>query len=413
MLGEKIKKRLRRDLKGKTHRAVGPGVQGQHRRHARGAEPDPDRRPGARRARRSSAYDPVAGSRGFRKQDVAHRRRRRWRRSRARTRSPSSPSGASSAARTSPRSRRRLKTPAIFDGRNLYDPAELTRARLRVLPDREEAVVENASTPSQGRVLVVGDVMLDRYWFGDVSRISPEAPVPVVLIVRRGRAAGRRGQRGVELRGAGRAHAPAVRGRPRRAGRSPGAAAEEDGDRREPAPRPRPSRTTQKLRVVRAQAAAPAHRFRDARPRARCSPRSSRTSSAASRDCDVVILSDYGKGGLTHITDMIRARAQGGQARAGRSERRRLLALQGREHHHAEPRGAARGGRHLEERARPRAPRPGAARASSGLEALLLTRGEDGMTLFRNAKVMHVKAQSARGVRRDRRRRHGDRDARR
>src|SRR5690606_40011120 len=32
------------------------------------------------------------------------------------------------------------------------------------------------------RVLVVGDVMLDRYWFGDVSRISPEAPVPVVKI---------------------------------------------------------------------------------------------------------------------------------------------------------------------------------------------------------------------------------------
>jgi rfaE bifunctional protein kinase chain/domain len=30
----------------------------------------------------------------------------------------------------------------------------------------------------------VGDVMLDRYWFGDVSRISPEAPVPVVLVQR-------------------------------------------------------------------------------------------------------------------------------------------------------------------------------------------------------------------------------------
>jgi len=30
------------------------------------------------------------------------------------------------------------------------------------------------------RVLIVGDVMLDRYWFGDVERISPEAPVPVV-----------------------------------------------------------------------------------------------------------------------------------------------------------------------------------------------------------------------------------------
>src|SRR5512134_537979 len=34
------------------------------------------------------------------------------------------------------------------------------------------------------RVLVVGDVMLDRYWFGEVSRISPEAPVPVVRIER-------------------------------------------------------------------------------------------------------------------------------------------------------------------------------------------------------------------------------------
>jgi D-glycero-beta-D-manno-heptose-7-phosphate kinase len=35
------------------------------------------------------------------------------------------------------------------------------------------------------RLLVVGDVMLDRYWFGDVSRISPEAPVPVVRVERR------------------------------------------------------------------------------------------------------------------------------------------------------------------------------------------------------------------------------------
>jgi rfaE bifunctional protein kinase chain/domain len=34
------------------------------------------------------------------------------------------------------------------------------------------------------RILVVGDVMLDRYWHGEVSRISPEAPVPVVHIQR-------------------------------------------------------------------------------------------------------------------------------------------------------------------------------------------------------------------------------------
>ncbi|PHY07016.1 MAG: D-glycero-beta-D-manno-heptose-7-phosphate kinase [Alcaligenaceae bacterium] len=38
---------------------------------------------------------------------------------------------------------------------------------------------------ARARVLVVGDVMLDRYWFGEVERISPEAPVPVVHVVRR------------------------------------------------------------------------------------------------------------------------------------------------------------------------------------------------------------------------------------
>lgn len=35
---------------------------------------------------------------------------------------------------------------------------------------------------SQAKILVVGDVMLDRYWHGDTGRISPEAPVPVVKV---------------------------------------------------------------------------------------------------------------------------------------------------------------------------------------------------------------------------------------
>ncbi|MGN8158579.1 bifunctional D-glycero-beta-D-manno-heptose-7-phosphate kinase/D-glycero-beta-D-manno-heptose 1-phosphate adenylyltransferase HldE [Salinisphaera sp. RV14] len=35
---------------------------------------------------------------------------------------------------------------------------------------------------TDSRVLVVGDIMLDRYWYGDTGRISPEAPVPVVRI---------------------------------------------------------------------------------------------------------------------------------------------------------------------------------------------------------------------------------------
>ena len=46
----------------------------------------------------------------------------------------------------------------------------------RNLPSRERI--------ADARVLVVGDAMLDRYWFGAVDRISPEAPVPVVRVNR-------------------------------------------------------------------------------------------------------------------------------------------------------------------------------------------------------------------------------------
>ena len=35
------------------------------------------------------------------------------------------------------------------------------------------------------KILVAGDVMLDRYWFGEVNRISPEAPVPIVRVEKR------------------------------------------------------------------------------------------------------------------------------------------------------------------------------------------------------------------------------------
>lgn len=54
-----------------------------------------------------------------------------------------------------------------------------------------KALVEEilAKAPSVN-VLVVGDVMLDRYHWGDVSRISPEAPVPVVRLDRTTIAAG-------------------------------------------------------------------------------------------------------------------------------------------------------------------------------------------------------------------------------
>jgi len=65
------------------------------------------------------------------------------------------------------------------------------RARIDLIVDiREESRSLMAQTSfsadswSPHRVLVVGDVMLDRYWFGEVERISPEAPVPVLKVER-------------------------------------------------------------------------------------------------------------------------------------------------------------------------------------------------------------------------------------
>jgi D-beta-D-heptose 7-phosphate kinase/D-beta-D-heptose 1-phosphate adenosyltransferase len=53
-----------------------------------------------------------------------------------------------------------------------------------------EELLEFSSRFERIKILVVGDVMLDRYWWGTVSRISPEAPVPVVRHERSTLAAG-------------------------------------------------------------------------------------------------------------------------------------------------------------------------------------------------------------------------------
>ena len=45
-------------------------------------------------------------------------------------------------------------------------------------------MLPSAAKMAEARILVVGDVMLDRYWHGAVERISPEAPVPVVRVER-------------------------------------------------------------------------------------------------------------------------------------------------------------------------------------------------------------------------------------
>lgn len=45
-----------------------------------------------------------------------------------------------------------------------------------------EWVVNSLKKLANAHVLVIGDVMLDRYWMGSVDRISPEAPVPIVSV---------------------------------------------------------------------------------------------------------------------------------------------------------------------------------------------------------------------------------------
>ena len=52
------------------------------------------------------------------------------------------------------------------------------------MTDKFQVMTLSRKQLSQARVLVVGDVMLDRYWYGAVDRISPEAPVPIVRITR-------------------------------------------------------------------------------------------------------------------------------------------------------------------------------------------------------------------------------------
>src|SRR6516162_236691 len=86
-------------------------------------------------------------------------------------------------ARTTPAAHFRRAQPfrpragARRGARILRHGAALMATALSRFSDFREAVART-------RVLIVGDVMLDRYWFGEVERISPEAPVPIVKIAR-------------------------------------------------------------------------------------------------------------------------------------------------------------------------------------------------------------------------------------
>ncbi len=244
---------------------------------------------------------------------------------------------------------------------------------------------------SQVRLLVVGDVMLDRYWFGEVNRISPEAPVPVVKVERQEERLGGAANvaRNAASLGAVTALLSVVGDDD--AGRTlsrlldegqidAGLHVDDDLD------------TIVKLRVIGRQQqllridfeTPPSHEILQAK----LADFERRVA-----DSDVVILSDYGKGGLTHIAEMIRiARAAdkpvlvdpkgdewGKYAGAtvitpNRSELREVV------------------GRWTSED--DLMARSQKLRGELGLDALLVTRSEEGMTLFADGETHHQPAKA-------------------
>ena len=240
-------------------------------------------------------------------------------------------------------------------------------------------------------MLVVGDVMLDRYWFGDVSRISPEAPVPVVLVNDEDERLGGAANVAWNCKALGaRTRLLTVIGRDEPGERL--AALLKKKDIEASLHRDRAYSTTQKLRVIgRKQQLL---RIDFERPPSREVLASKLADfKQALAQCDAVILSDYGKGGLAHIGEMIRS--------ARRARKRVLVDPKGDDYSRyrgssiitpnlAELREVV--GRWRDER--DLASRAQALRRKLGLEALLLTRGEDGMTLFRAARAINVRAEA-------------------
>jgi D-glycero-beta-D-manno-heptose-7-phosphate kinase len=233
--------------------------------------------------------------------------------------------------------------------------------------------------------------MLDRYWFGEVSRISPEAPVPVVLINDEDERLGGAANVAWNCKELG-AHIRllSVVGRD-----EPGQALERLLRKKgieASLHRDRGLSTTQKLRVIGRRQQLLRIDF-EKPPSGEVLASKLEEFKRALPDCGVVILSDYGKGGLAHIAEMIKS--------ARRARKRVLVDPKGDDYlrykgcsiitpNVAELRevvGRWKDEKDLKSRAQ-------ALRAKLGLEALLLTRGEDGMTLFSRSRILNVKAEA-------------------
>jgi rfaE bifunctional protein kinase chain/domain len=236
--------------------------------------------------------------------------------------------------------------------------------------------------------------MLDRYWFGEVSRISPEAPVPVVKVQRTEERPGGAANvaRNAKSLGA-RVTLLSVVGTDE-AGRALERLLASSGIDTSLLEDPELD-TTVKLRVIGRQQQLLRVDF-ETWPNHEVLQSKLAEFEARLNGTDVVILSDYGKGGLTHITEMIRLARAAGKAvlvDPKGDDYARYAGATLLTPNRAELRQVAGTWRDEDDLAQ----RAGRLRRELRLDALLLTRSEEGMTLFREEGATHVPA-SAREV---------------
>ena len=239
---------------------------------------------------------------------------------------------------------------------------------------------------SQAKVLVVGDVMLDRYWFGDVSRISPEAPVPVAKIAKIDQRAGGAANvaRNIASLG-GRAGLLSVTGDDEAADVLV-KLMEQDGVASY-LMRDKQIATTVKLRVVARNQQLIRLDFEEW-PHHEVLEQIKQQYRQVLSDYDAVIFSDYGKGGLSHISDMIDLAKQAGKTvlidpKGGDYEKYAGATLiTPNRAELKEVVGSWRNEDELTEKARH-------LRRHLDLDAVLLTRSEEGMTLFNDGEPIY------------------------
>lgn len=159
------------------------------------------------------------------------------------------------------------------------------------------------STLAAKRVLVVGDCMLDQYWFGDAERISPEAPVPVVRVLRTDSRLGGAANVALNIKTLGtQAALMSVAGEDE-AGHTLRRLL--DGSGIESFLQIDASiKTTVKLRIIARQQQMLRADFENAPTSEVLAALLDAFSEQITR-ADAVVLSDYGKGGLNHIREMI------------------------------------------------------------------------------------------------------------